>query len=146
MPVVPKIDIVESVEDLKELMKQQKSSLAYAKVQSLYFLKMGEVETVRHLAVLMGRGERTIHRWLSKFLQKKGGIERLLSEGNPPGRPKKISVEEVALLQNELKDPVGFTSYKEIYFWLSVVREISVSYTTVYRLVRQELGSSIKST
>ncbi|MFN9317196.1 MAG: IS630 family transposase, partial [Microcystis sp.] len=44
-------------------MKQQKSSLAYAKVQSLYFLKMGEVETVRHLAVLMGRGERTIHRW-----------------------------------------------------------------------------------
>ncbi|TRV08007.1 MAG: IS630 family transposase, partial [Microcystis wesenbergii Mw_MB_S_20031200_S109] len=55
MPVVPKIDIVESVEDLKELMKQQKSSLAYAKVQSLYFLKMGEVETVRHLAVLMGR-------------------------------------------------------------------------------------------
>jgi len=29
MPVVPKIDIVESVEDLKELMKQQKSSLAY---------------------------------------------------------------------------------------------------------------------
>ncbi len=60
MPVVPKIDIVESV-----VMKQQKSSLAYAKVQSLYFLKMGEVETVRHLAVLMGRGERTIHRWLS---------------------------------------------------------------------------------
>jgi hypothetical protein len=55
-------------------------------------------------------------------------------------------VEEVALLQNELKDPVGFTSYKEIYFWLSVIREISVSYTTVYRLVRQELGSSIKST
>jgi transposase len=105
---------------------------------------MGEVETVRHLAVLMGRGERTIHRWLSFY--RKGGIERLLSEGNPPGRPKKISVEEVALLQNELKDPVGFTSYKEIYFWLSVVREISVSYTTVYRLVREELGSSIKST
>ena len=69
MPVVPKIDIVESVEDLKKLMKQQKSSLAYAKVQSLYFLKMGEVETVPHLAVLMGRGERTIHRWLSLVLR-----------------------------------------------------------------------------
>ena len=64
IPVVPKIDIVESVEDIKELMKHDKSSLAYAKVQSLYFLKMGEVETVRHLAVIMGRGERTIHRWL----------------------------------------------------------------------------------
>ena len=98
----------------------------------------------KYLAVLMGRGERTIHRWLSFY--RKGGIEGLLSEGNPPGRPKKISVEEVGLLQNELKDPVSFTSYKEIYFWLSVVREISVSYTTVYRLVRQELGSSIKST
>jgi transposase len=70
---------------------------------------MGEVEKVRHLAVLMGRGERTIHRWLSFY--KKGGIECLLSEENPPGRPKKV-----ALLQKELKDPVGFTSYKEIYF------------------------------
>ncbi|AVQ70105.1 hypothetical protein MTo_02269 [Microcystis aeruginosa NIES-1211] len=60
MSGVTKINIVESVEDLKELMKQQKSSLAYAKVQSLYFLKMGEVETVRHLALLMGRGERTM--------------------------------------------------------------------------------------
>jgi hypothetical protein len=48
-------------------MKQQKSSLAYAKVQFLYFLKMGELETVRHLAVLMGRGERTIHRFFNFY-------------------------------------------------------------------------------
>ena len=39
---------------------------------------------------------------------------------------------------------MGFTSYKEIYFWLSVVPEISVSYTTVYRLVRQELEAKLK--
>ena len=71
MLVVPKIDIVESVEDLKKLMKEQKSSLAYAKVQSLYFLKMGEVETVRHLVVLMGRGERIIHRWLSFYKKRR---------------------------------------------------------------------------
>ncbi len=32
MPVVPKIDIVESVEDLKELMKQQKSLGNYSVV------------------------------------------------------------------------------------------------------------------
>ncbi|NCS04776.1 MAG: winged helix-turn-helix domain-containing protein [Microcystis aeruginosa G13-07] len=39
---------------------------------------------------------------------------------------------------------MGFTSYKEIYFWLSVVRDISVSYTTVYRLVRQEFEAQLK--
>ncbi len=118
MPVVPNIDIVESVEDLKELMKQQKSSLAYAKVQSLYFLKMGEVETVRHLAVLMGRGERTIHRWLSFY--KKRRNRAIIIWRKPTRKTEKDFV------------------------WLSVVRDISVSYTTVYRLVRQEFEAQLK--
>ncbi|AVQ70106.1 hypothetical protein B5D77_01085 [Microcystis sp. MC19] len=77
-----------------------------------------------------------MHRWLSFY--REGGIERLLSEGTPSGRPKKISPEEVALLQNKLKETGGLARYKEIYFWLSFVREIPISYTTVYRLVRQE--------
>ncbi len=45
-------------------MKQQKTGLGYAKVQSLYLLKINAVETIRHLAVIIGRGESTMHRWL----------------------------------------------------------------------------------
>ena len=54
MSGVPKIDIIESAQELKELMKKQKSSLRLAKVHSLYLLKIGAAETVRYLAVLMG--------------------------------------------------------------------------------------------
>ena len=58
MSGVPKIEISESVEELKSLMKKQKTGLGYAKVQSLYLLKkINAVETVRHLAVILGRGE-----------------------------------------------------------------------------------------
>lgn len=142
MSGVPNINVAESVEDLKSLLKQQVTSLNFAKVQSLYLLKIKEVETVRHLAVLIGRSERTIHRWLSCY--REGGIENLLSEPEKLGRPKKISVEEAALIQNELKDPEGFQSYKEIHFWLSIILEIPTSYITVYRLVRNELQAKLK--
>lgn len=36
MTGLPKIEITESVENLRELMKQQKAGLSYAKVQTLY--------------------------------------------------------------------------------------------------------------
>jgi len=67
-----------------------------------------------------------------------------LSEPEKLGRPKKISVEEAALIQNELKDPEGFQSYKEIHFWVSIILEIPTSYITVYRLVRNELQAKLK--
>lgn len=142
MSGVPNINISESAEDLKSLLKQQATSLNFAKVQSLYLLKINEVETVRHLAVLVGRSERTLHRWLNCY--REGGIENLLAEPEKPGRPKKISVEEAAIIQNELKDPEGFQSYQEIHFWASVVLGISASYITVYRFVRYELQAKLK--
>jgi transposase len=137
-----KIDIVESVEELRDLMKQQETSLNFAKVQSLYLLKINVVETVRYLAILVGRSERTAHRWLSSY--REGGIERLLWEPEPQGRPKKVSVEEVAMIQNELKDPQGFTSYKEVHFWASIFQGIEASYMTIYRLVKEELQAKLK--
>lgn len=137
-----KIDIAESVEELRDLMKQQETSLNFAKVQSLYLLKINAVETVRYLAILVGRSERTAHRWLSSY--REGGIERLLWEPEPQGRPKKVSVEEVAMIQNELKDPQGFTSYKEIHFWASIFQGIEASYMTIYRLVKEELQAKLK--
>ncbi|MGL4621053.1 MAG: IS630-like element ISMae27 family transposase, partial [Chroococcidiopsis sp.] len=46
MSGVLKIKIAESVEELKMLMKQQKTGLGSAKIQSLYLLKISAVETV----------------------------------------------------------------------------------------------------
>ena len=112
MSGVLKIEIHESAAELKMLMKQQKTGLGYAKVQSLYLLKIKLVENVNYLAVIIGRGESTIHRWLQ--LYKQGGLSSLLAEPPKTGRPKKIDIETVAKLQQELSDSKGFISYREI--------------------------------
>jgi putative transposase len=84
----PKIDIVESRETLKQLMKAQTTILGYNKLQSLYLLKLNKIKTVREIALILGKGEATIHRWFR--LYRVGGIDLLLKERKSPGRPKKV--------------------------------------------------------
>jgi hypothetical protein len=160
MSGVPKIEISESRETLKCLRKQQKTGLGFAKVQALYLLKIQAVETVRHLAMVLGRGEATIHRWL--HLYKEGGVEKLLEEKPKTGRPKKLPVETVAKLQQELRDREGFSSYQEVRnapplscwnrvpagsavkIWGLAIENIIVSYGTIHRVVRYELQAKLK--
>ncbi|MBW4536356.1 MAG: IS630 family transposase [Pleurocapsa minor HA4230-MV1] len=142
MSGVPKIEIIESVEELKLLMKQQKTSLGYAKVQSLYLLKIKLVENINYLAVIIGRGESTIHRWLQ--LYKQGGLDSLLEEPPKTGRPKKLNIETVAKIQQELSEPEGFISYQEIQLWLLACQDLEISYSTIHRIVRYELQSKLK--
>ena len=67
----PHIKITESVEDLREILKQQKRILAYNKVQMLYLFQSKQVETVREVSAVLGKSEATIHRWLPiKFVLK----------------------------------------------------------------------------
>lgn len=142
MTGVAKLNVVESPQKLLELMNQQKTVLGFTKVQSLYLWKIGAVETVRHLAVLVGRTERTVHRWLEIYRQ--SGIEELLKEKPKTGRPKKLEIEQVAKLQQELRDPEGFKSYKEVRLWIFISWEIWLSYSTVHQLVYQELKAKLK--
>ena len=142
MSGVPKIKISESVEELKSLMKKQKTGLGYAKVQALYLLKINAVETIRHLAVIIGRGESTVHRWLQTY--KTGGLSLLLEEPPTTGRPKILNVEEVAKIQQELSEPEGFESYQEVKLWLSICQNIEISYPTIHRIVRYELRGKLK--
>ena len=138
----PHLKITESVEDLREILKQEKRILAYSKVQMLYLFQSKQVETVREVSTVLGKGEATIHRWLSQY--RKGGLENLLKNRQVFGRPKKFSVEIAATLQQELRDPEGFKSYKEVRLWLWLIKGIASSYPAVYSLVRGELKSKLK--
>jgi hypothetical protein len=51
----PHIKITESVEDLREILKQQKRILAYNKVQMLYLFQSKQVETVREVSTVLGK-------------------------------------------------------------------------------------------
>ena len=130
----PPIKITESVESLRELLKQPKRILAYNKVQMLYLFQSKQVETVREVSAVLGKSEAKIHRWL--FQYKDGGLENLLKNRQVFGGPKKFSVEIAASLQQELRDPEGFQSYQEVHFGLRLIKGIASSYSAVYSLVR----------
>jgi transposase len=138
----PQIEIKESVKELRALLKQQKTALNHAKVQALYLLKIEATETVRYLAVMMGRSESTIHYWLQ--LYRLGGLDKLLEQHPKTGRPKKLKIETVAKLQQELSQPEGFKSYGEIQHWLLACQDLRLSYPTVHRVVRYELTGKLK--
>ena len=67
MPRVVKIEITEGAELLKKLLVQQKDKRSYQRVQALYLLKIQQVETVEHLAIIIGRSRSTVQRWLSQY-------------------------------------------------------------------------------
>ena len=138
----PQIKITESVETLQGLLKQQTRILAYNKVQMLYLFQSKQVLTVREVSAILGKGEATIHRWL--FQYKHGGLENLLKNRQVFGRPKKFSVEIVASLRQELRDPEGFQNYQEVHLWLWLIKGIASSYPAVYSVTRGELKSKLK--
>jgi DNA-binding transcriptional ArsR family regulator len=88
MSGVVKINIVEDPETLQTLLSQQKTAQGFERVQALYLLKTKQVETVQHLAMVLGRTRITVQRWLRKYRQE--GIVGLLREKKSPGRRQAI--------------------------------------------------------
>jgi len=142
MSGVLKIEIAESVETLKELLTQQKKAKWQQRVQVLYWLKTKQAETVEHLAILVGRHRTTVSRWLSEY--RAGGLSQLLNIQSSPGRTREIPPAVEARLREELKDPQGFSSYKEIQVWLKAICDLDVGYTVVHKLVRYRLQAKLK--
>lgn len=142
MPRVIKIEIVEEASTLKKRLVQQKDKRRFERVQALYLLKIRQVETVEHLAVISGRGRRTISRWLSQY--RSGGLAQMLEVGKSPGKEPLIPQWAVERLKAELADPEGFTSYKEVKLWLEALLDIKVKYDVVHHLVHDKLKAKLK--
>lgn len=140
---VLKLEIRESQEDLRELLGQQKTGFGKQRVQTLYLLKTGQVETVQHLAVMLGRSRITVQRWLKLYRQ--GGLNSLLAQKKSPGRPKTIPLNVRSLIKKELSQPEGFKSYEEVRTWLLAVEGIEASYKVVHEVVRYKLKAKLKT-
>lgn len=142
MSGVCQINIVEPAQTLKALLGQQKTASGKERVQALYLLKTRQVETVQSLAVGLGRDRVTVQRWLRQYRQ--GGLKELLTVGKSKGRPKVIPDWAIKRLQQELCDPEGFDSYKEVQMWLEAVLGIEANYHVVHKLVRYQLKAKLK--
>ncbi len=76
MAGVFKLDITETVDELKTLLSGQKTAFGKERVQALYLLKLNKVKTIQELAHSLGRDRTTLQRWLRRYRQ--GGVSELL--------------------------------------------------------------------
>ena len=137
-----KIEIVESVETLSNLLKQEKNPQKKERIQALYWIKTNLAETIGHLSSLSGKHRTTVSRWLSSY--RKGGIAKMLDIYKSSGRKPKIPPEIQQALINELNEKEGFSSYKEIKTWLYTVHDLDVKYKVVHDTVRYRLKAKLK--
>jgi putative transposase len=142
MSGVVKIEIRETEEELKTLLRKAKDAHSHEKLQVLYWLKTQTVETVLSAALRLGKHRTTVQRWLSSY--REGGIEKLLFQKPRSGRPKIMNPETIEKLSKELQDPEGFSSYKEVHQWLTSCCEVKVAYRTVHQWTRYRLKAKLK--
>ena len=142
MTGVCKLEITETSEELKSLLTQQKSASNFQKVQALYLFKIGQVKTVKDLAVTLGRNRITVQRWLHTYRNE--GLAGLLKVKHGGGRKPVIPEAAMAGLQKRLQDPNSFSNYGEIQTWLQSEYGLDVSYKVVYATVRYKLKAGLK--
>lgn len=101
MAGVYKLEIQESEDDLKQLLRQQKTAIGKERIQLLYLLKSEQAETVQKAAQLLGRHRVTVQEWLRHYRQ--GGLGELLERKTRSGRPRAIPAWAEVALQKRLR-------------------------------------------
>ena len=82
MSGVIKIEILETEDDLKLMLKSNPRPRIKERIQALYWLKMEKVQTTLDIAQLLGKHRTTVSRWLT--LYRTGGVDALTTK--PPKR------------------------------------------------------------
>lgn len=142
MPGVYQLEIKETLDELRKLLRVQKTASDKERIQLLYLLKSEQARTIIMAASLLGRHRVTVHKWLSRY--RTGGIENLLSHKLRTGRKQSIPLWAQRALAKKLQQEQGFESYYEICQWLSSQLGIESNYKTVHKLVHYRLGASPK--
>lgn len=144
MAGIYKLESLENEDDLKQLLRQQKTAFGKQRIQRLYLLKTKQAKTVQDAASLWGRNRVTLQEWLRHYPE--GGLAQLLEieRKKPSGRPRAIPTWAEASLQKRLQEPQGFDGYQAICDWLETQLGIEAKYKTVHKLVHYRLQSSPK--
>lgn len=136
------LTIQQSREELEHHLDKQTTATGKERLQMLYWLKLGMVNSRQDLVKLLHKSEATITRWLGKY--KHGGLTALLEVRQAPGNPSSIPPSAVAQLKQRLQQSHGFNSYGQVQQWLEQECGVSAAYHTVHSLVRYKLQAKLK--
>jgi transposase len=137
---IPRIQ--ESVETLRQQLRQAPTPFARQRVQALYLLPSGQAHPRREVAALVGVPRETVGDWLRLYAAQ--GLTGLLQRRTAPGATPTLNAAQQARLQARLQQPEGFGSYREIQVWLAQEFPVTMPYKTVFSLVHDRLGARPK--
>ena len=106
------LEILESEQELKALLGNQKTASAKERIQWLYLLKSEQAQTIQQAASLLGRHRVTLQKWAKRYRQ--GGLAQLLSRNPHPGAKSTLPDWAETALRKRLEQPDGFESYAAI--------------------------------
>ena len=137
------VSITESLAYLEKSLHNARTASQKERLQMLVWLKRGDVTSRFELATRCHRDKATITRWLGRY--KGGGLTALLAVGKAPGAAPKIQGAALEKLKARLAtEAEGFSNYGEIQHWLNETCGLSVTYGTVYQVVRYRLQAKLK--
>ena len=136
------IFILETVDELKQLMNAQQKAKLKERIQTLYLLQNKRAKTLQDLADFLGRSRSTIESWLT--LYRKKGLLGLLAWNYHGGQPLAIPEPVLTELREKLSQPQGFKSYGEIQQWLRAEYGLEIHYKTVHKTVHYKLKAKLK--
>jgi transposase len=137
---LPKIN--EDVSELKRSMKTEKDDRLRERIHMLYLIKSEEAKTRISVAQILSRNRNTIGNWLDTY--EKEGLSGLLTIKTKPNRRLSIPSDVLQHLEQKLRNPEGFKSYKAIQVWIQQEFSISVPYQTLHGIVRYRLKAKPK--
>ncbi len=116
--------ITEPVPELKQRLQREHDGRKKPRIQMLYLLASGAVDTRQEVAHLLGVSRNTIGRWLA--LYEGGGVAALLRITKPTGKAPSLPPEVLASIEQALRQPAGFGSYDELRRWIERTHHVQV--------------------
>jgi transposase len=134
--------IREDAEILKQHLQREHDGRKKPRLQMLYLLASGQVQTRQGVARLLGVHRNTIGHWLTRYAA--GGMDALLARYVPPGKPLSLPPDVLAALAQALRRPAGFASYEALRQWVKQTCHLDVNYHTLYTIIRTRFKAKLK--
>lgn len=137
------INIIETKEELADLLRMEKDTRKKERLQFLYWHKSGLATKRSQLAALLCKTLPTLTAWARRY--SRHGLNGLLEmDYKGGGHLRIIPLAVIGELDARLKTEEGFGGFAEIQSWLKDQHGVEVAYSTVHGLVKYGLKASPK--
>jgi len=139
-----KLEIKESLIELRSLAKQQPLPKNRDRLQALIHIKENTFETRDLLCHHLGYSKRSLERWIGVYM--KNGLRALLLPNKRKRKPYIITEEVDQALAKRLNDSeVGFSSYRQAQQWVFLEFQLELKYNTIREHMIRHYKTKIKT-